>query len=68
MNEVVADTAEDGAFHSAEASSTDTDELRLLIRGHLEDALARVLHRLTRSLEVDLSTHSTGLRGLSDTA
>ena len=60
VNEVVADTAEDGAFDGAEASSTNTDEVRLLIHGHLEDPLARILHRLTRSLEVDLSTHSTG--------
>ena len=59
VDEVVAHAAQYGAFDGAEAARPHTDEVGLLIVGHLEDSLSGVLHRLTRRLEADLNGANT---------
>ena len=59
VDEVVAHAAQYGAFDGAEAARPHTDEVGLLIVGHLEDSLASVLHRLAGRLEADLNGAKT---------
>jgi len=53
-NDVLADTADDGALHSSHAASSHHNQLGFLILGDVTDPLAGVLVRLAAQLEMQL--------------